>query len=205
MRVSQDKSLCFFVWLCLSIFQWSFVYGYVVMMLNVIRSDITIKNLTHYCLNEFLQHEKQLVFLLVILQINVKNIHNSSSCFIESWSRNICTRFYPSKLRLKNYLEEYHSLMVNDTWDLVPLPKGRKIVKCKWVYRPKYALDGSVERLKEILVSKFFSEVEGIDYNETFAPVAKMNSIFLVLSLASLHKYEVHQMDVKYAFLLGNF
>jgi hypothetical protein len=65
--------------------------------------------------------------------------------------------------------EEYHSLMENDTWDLVPLPKGRKLVRCKWVYRTKYASDGSIERHKARLVAKGFSQVEGIDYNETFA------------------------------------
>ena len=61
-----------------------------------------------------------------------------------------------------------------------------------------------VERLKARLVEKGFSQVEGIDYNETFAPVAKMNSICLVLSLAALHNWEVHQMDVKSAFLHGD-
>jgi hypothetical protein len=96
--------------------------------------------------------------------------------------------------------EEYRSLMENDTWDLLPLPKGRILVRCKWVYRTKYALDGSVERHKAQLVAKGFSQVEGIDYNETFAPVAKMTSICLVLSLAASHKWEVHQMDVKSAF-----
>jgi hypothetical protein len=100
--------------------------------------------------------------------------------------------------------EEYHSLMENDTWDLVPLPKGRKLVRCKWVYRTKYASDGSVERHKARLVAKGFSQVEGIDYNETFSPVAKMNSIHLVLSLAASHKWEVHQMDVKSTFLHGD-
>jgi hypothetical protein len=65
--------------------------------------------------------------------------------------------------------EEYHSLMENDTWDLVPLPKGRKLVRCKWVYITKYASDGSVERHKAQLVAKGFSQVEGIDYNETFS------------------------------------
>ena len=84
--------------------------------------------------------------------------------------------------------EEYRSLMANDTWNLVPLPKGRKLVRCKWVYRTKYSSNGSVEILKARLVSKGFSQVEGIDYNETFSPVAKMNSIRLVLSLAALHK-----------------
>jgi hypothetical protein len=91
--------------------------------------------------------------------------------------------------------------MENDTWDLVPLPKGRKLVRCKWVYKTKYASDGSVERHKAWLVAKGFSQVEGIDYNETFSPVEKMNSIHLVLSLATSHKWEVHQMDVKSAFL----
>jgi hypothetical protein len=99
--------------------------------------------------------------------------------------------------------KEYRSLMENDTWDLVPLPKGIKLVRCKWVYRNKYASDGSIERHKAWLVAKGFSQVEGIDYNETFSPVAKMNSIYLVLSLAASHKWEVHQMDVKSTFLHG--
>jgi hypothetical protein len=73
--------------------------------------------------------------------------------------------------------------MENDTWNLVPLPKGRKLVKCKWVYRTKYASDGPVVRHKACLVAKGFSQVEGIDYHETFSPVAKMNTIRLVLSL----------------------
>jgi hypothetical protein len=99
--------------------------------------------------------------------------------------------------------EEYRSLMENDTWDLVPLLKGRKLVRSKWVYRTKYALYGSVERHKTRLVAKGFSQVEGIYYNETFSPIAKMNSILLFLALAVSHKWEVHQMDVKYSFLHG--
>jgi hypothetical protein len=88
--------------------------------------------------------------------------------------------------------EEYHSLMENDTWDIVPLPRGRKLVRCKWVYRTNYASYGSVERYKDRLVSKVFSQVEGIDYNETFPPISKMNYIFLVLALGASHKWEVH-------------
>eukprot|EP00253_Pinus_taeda_P029567 PITA_29567 len=100
--------------------------------------------------------------------------------------------------------EEYHSLLANDKWDLVPLPKGRKLVRCKWVYRTKYGPDGKVDKHKARLVAKGFSQVEGIDYTETFSPVAKMNSIRLVLSLAASLKWEVHQMDVKSAFLHGD-
>ena len=58
--------------------------------------------------------------------------------------------------------EEYRSLMANDTWDLMPLPKGRKLVRCKWVYRPKYSSDGSVEIIKERLVAKGFSKLKGL-------------------------------------------
>jgi hypothetical protein len=79
--------------------------------------------------------------------------------------------------------EEYRSLMANDTWDLIPLPKGRKLVRCKWVYKTKYASDGSVERHKAQLFAKSFSQVEGIDYNETFSPVEKLSSIALFLPL----------------------
>jgi hypothetical protein len=97
--------------------------------------------------------------------------------------------------------EKYHYLMANDTWDIVPLLKGIQIFISKWVYRTKYASDGSVERHKAWLVAKVFSLVEGIYYNETFSHVAKMNSILLVLSLSTSHKWEVHQMDVKSTFL----
>eukprot|EP00253_Pinus_taeda_P004608 PITA_04608 len=100
--------------------------------------------------------------------------------------------------------EEYRSLLANDTWDLVPLPKGHKLVRCKWVYRTKYGPDGKVDKHKARLVAKGFSQVEGIDYTETFSLVAKMNSVCLVLSLAASFKWEVHQMDVKSAFLHGD-
>eukprot|EP00253_Pinus_taeda_P032884 PITA_32884 len=100
--------------------------------------------------------------------------------------------------------EEYRSLLENDTWELVPLPKGRKLVKCKWVYRKKFGPNGKVYKHRAHLVAKGFSQVNNIDYTETFSPVTKMNYIFLVLSLAASFKWEVHQMDVKYAFLHGD-
>ena len=94
--------------------------------------------------------------------------------------------------------------MVNDSWDLVPLMKGIKLVRCKWVYRTKYASDGSVDILKPSLVSKVFSQVEGIDYNKTFAPITKLTSIYLVIALVASREWEVHQMDVTLAFLHGD-
>jgi hypothetical protein len=100
--------------------------------------------------------------------------------------------------------EEYSALMDNNTWDLVPLPKGRKLVRCRWIYRKNFAAYGEIRNYKAQLVAKGYSQVHGIDYTETFAPVAKMDSIRLVLAIAASHKWEVHHMDVKSAFLHGD-
>jgi hypothetical protein len=94
--------------------------------------------------------------------------------------------------------------MKNHTWDLVSLPKGRKLVRCKWIYRTKYAANGYVDKHMACLVAKGFSQVEGIDYSETFSSVAKMNSIRLVLSLTASQGWSVYQMDVKSTFLHGD-
>ena len=100
--------------------------------------------------------------------------------------------------------EGYCSLLENDICDLVPLPKWRKLVRCKWVYRTKFGPNGKVDKHKSCLVAKSFSQVEGIGYTETFSPIAKMNYVHLVLSLATSFKWEVHQMDVKSTFLHGD-
>jgi hypothetical protein len=97
--------------------------------------------------------------------------------------------------------EEYKSLLKNQTWDLVPLPSGRKLVICRWVYRTKSTTDGQINRYKARLVAKGFQQVHGIDYDETFAPVANMDSIRLALAIAVAKGWEVHQMGMKNAFL----
>ena len=84
------------------------------------------------------------------------------------------------------------------------LPPGRKLVQCKWVYKTKFSADGSPLKYKARLVSKGYSQVHGIDYNETFAPVAKMDSIRLALAIAASKQWEVHHMDVKCDFLNGD-
>ena len=84
--------------------------------------------------------------------------------------------------------EEHNSLLANDTWDLVPLLKGRKLVKSKWVYRTNYGWDGKVDKQKSKLVAKVFSQAKGIKYSKTFDPVAKINSIHLIVSLVASYK-----------------
>ena len=99
--------------------------------------------------------------------------------------------------------EEYDSLMANGTWELAPLPSNRKRVGCKWVFRTKRDANGVITRYKARLVAKGFSQVEGVDFNETFAPVAKFSTIRCLLALGAAMDLEMHQMDVKTAFLNG--
>ena len=93
--------------------------------------------------------------------------------------------------------EEFKSLKDNETSKLVPLPSKRKLVQCKWVYRTKVAFDDSDINYKSRLISKFFSQVQGLDYTETIAPVAKMDSIGIISSIVACKRWEVHLMDVK--------
>ena len=97
--------------------------------------------------------------------------------------------------------EEFSSLQKNNTWELVDLPPGRKLVQCKWVFKTRFFANGSTFKYMERLVAKGYSQVHGIDYNDTFAPVAKMDSIRLAVDIAASKQWEVHHMDVKCAFL----
>jgi Reverse transcriptase (RNA-dependent DNA polymerase)/Integrase core domain len=99
--------------------------------------------------------------------------------------------------------EEIDSLHKNSTWELVDLPTGRTAVKCKWVFRLKFNSAGEAIRYKARLVAKGFTQIFGLDFSETFSPVARLDSVRLLLALATLRDWEVHQIDVKSAFLNG--
>ena len=100
--------------------------------------------------------------------------------------------------------DEMDSILSNNTWMLVNLPPGSKPIGCKWVFRRKYNTDGSIQTFKARLVAKGFRQKEGIDYFDTYAPVARISSIRVIFALASIHNLIVHQMDVKTAFLNGD-
>ena len=90
---------------------------------------------------------------------------------------------------------------MNHTWDLVHKPAGTSIVGCRWVFTVKQNPDGTIDRLKARLMAKGFTQTYGLDYTETFSPVAKLNSIHIIISLAANLDWPFHQLDVKNAFL----
>ena len=99
--------------------------------------------------------------------------------------------------------KEMNSLHMNDVWDLVKLPKDRKAVGSKWVFKLKVGSDGQVERHKARLVAQGFAQKQGLDYDETFSPVVRFESLRTVIALAMQNGMKMHQMDVTTAFLNG--
>ena len=100
--------------------------------------------------------------------------------------------------------DEMESLEKNGTWDLVKLPREKKPIRCKWVFKRKEGVSPNDEtRYKARLVAKGYRQIPGIDYNEVFSPVVKHSSICTLLSIVAMHDLELEQLDVKTAFLHG--
>ncbi|KAG8496701.1 hypothetical protein CXB51_007821 [Gossypium anomalum] len=100
--------------------------------------------------------------------------------------------------------EEMESLHKNRTWDLVKLPKGKKAVRCKWVFKKKEGTPGVEEpRYKARLVAKGYSQIPGVDFTDVFSPVVKHSSIRALLGIVAMHDLELEQLDVKTVFLHG--
>ncbi|KAK1572556.1 hypothetical protein Q3G72_034540 [Acer saccharum] len=97
--------------------------------------------------------------------------------------------------------DELNQFERNEVWTLVPKPQTTNVIGTKWIYRNKSDEDGNIVRNKVRLVAQGYSQIEGIDFEETLAPVARLESIRFLLSISCVHKFKLHQMDVKSAFL----
>ncbi|RDX98066.1 hypothetical protein CR513_19066, partial [Mucuna pruriens] len=100
--------------------------------------------------------------------------------------------------------DEMKSMQDNVIWDLIELPKGLKPIGCKWIFKTKKDSKGNIERYKARLVAKVFTQKEGIDYKETFSLVSSKDSFRTIMTLVTHFDLELHQMDVKTAFLNGD-
>ena len=100
--------------------------------------------------------------------------------------------------------DEMNSMASNGVWNLVELPGGAKAIGCKWVFKTNKDSLGNIERYKARLIAKGFTQNEGIDYNETFSPVSKKDSLHIIMTLVAHFDLELQQMDVKTTFLNGN-
>ena len=100
--------------------------------------------------------------------------------------------------------DEMDSIMGNNTWVLSDLPHGCKPLGCKWIFKRKMKVDGTIDKFKARLVIQGFRQKPGTDYFDTYAPVARISTIRLLIAFAAIHNLIIHQMDVKTAFLNGD-
>jgi hypothetical protein len=98
-------------------------------------------------------------------------------------------------------VEEYTSITRNGVWDIVPRPDGKSVVSSIWLYKIKHVAYGRIEKFKARCVARGLSQKEGMDYEETFSPVTRYDSIQVVVSIASVMGWRIHHMDVKTMFL----
>jgi len=99
--------------------------------------------------------------------------------------------------------EEIAAIERNNTWELSELPQGARPIGVKWVFKKKMNVQGEIKRYKAQLVAKGYKQRERVDYAEVFAPVTRMETIRLLISIAAQNKWPIFQMDVKSAFLNG--
>ncbi|CAN1312477.1 Retrovirus-related Pol polyprotein from transposon TNT 1-94 [Linum perenne] len=140
--------------------------------------------------------------------VSTDRLSHSYQQFVFAVSSEVEPATYKAAIQSSNWIKamssELDSLHKTNTWSLVPLPHGKKPIGCKWVYKIKYKADGSIERYKARLVAKGYTQTAGIDYIETFAPVAKMTTVHVLLSLAAIKGWKLYQHDVNTAFLHGD-
>ena len=140
--------------------------------------------------------------------VSYKNLSSSLVAFTSQLSNVEIPKNVQEALKVPKWkeavLEEMKALEKNNTWSVMTLPAGKTVVGCKWVFSVKYNSDGSLERYKARLVAKGFTQTYGVDYSETFAPVAKMNIVRVLLSIAVNQDWPLQQLDVKNVFLNGD-
>ncbi|GJU40264.1 putative ribonuclease H-like domain-containing protein [Tanacetum coccineum] len=129
--------------------------------------------------------------------------HSNFFCFISTIEPKNVNEALKDESWVVAMQEELNQFVANDVWELVPLPISQSVIGTKWVFRNKLDENGIVSRNKARLVAQKYNQQEGIDYDETYAPVARLESIRILLAIACANDFKLYQMDVKSAFLNG--
>ncbi|XP_023641965.1 uncharacterized protein LOC111831564 [Capsella rubella] len=137
--------------------------------------------------------------------VSFDKLHPSYTSYICSYSLETEPKTFSQAMKSEKWTgaanEELAALELNHTWDIESLPQGKNVVGCKWVFTIKYNPDGTVERYKARLVAQGFTQQEGLDYLDTFSPVAKLTNVRYILALTAAKGWSLTQMDVSNAFL----
>ncbi|GAU46985.1 hypothetical protein TSUD_403190 [Trifolium subterraneum] len=138
---------------------------------------------------------------------SLENLSSNHSVFTLSLTQHTEHKTYAEACKSDHWIQAMNSELValsrTGTWKIVEMPPNIKPIGCKWVYKIKHKSDGSIERYKARLVAKGYNQIEGLDFFDTFSPVAKLTTVRTLLAIASIKGWYLHQLDVNNAFLHG--
>lgn len=136
--------------------------------------------------------------------LSYDHISLKNKALVMAMSANYEPKCYMQAAKFKEWRDAMQAMHDNHTWSIVPLPPSKNYVGCRWVYKLKYGANGQIERHKARLVAKGFTQQEGIDYFDTYSPIAKMVTVKMLLAIAATNSWNLVQMDVNNAFLNGD-